>query len=880
MKNTALLFVVLICGITTRINAQAILPPLFTDNLVSTGWNNIEGIMFDSTGQGYAWEKNGFVWIVDTNNVKLPFPLIDISDEVGDWRDHGLNGFCLDPHFRNNGYFYLYYTVDRHHLIYYGTPNYNPNTNDYFSATIARVTRYTADSATNFTTVVPGSRYILIGETKKTGIPVTHETHSGGALLFGRDETLLISTGDGGTPNTADSGSVGVTYYIQALADSIIKPKENVGAYRSQMIDCLNGKILRVDAATGNGLPSNPWFDSTDARQPKSRVWALGLRNPFRMALRPGTGEEDPTAGNPGSIYIGDVGWQFWEDVNVSRTGRENFGWPIYQGFDFDPNYNAARAYNMDAPNPLYGSGGCTQQYFQFHELINNPTLNGIVDFPNPCNNLQQIPDSLGVKFIHARPEIDYSHTFAARTGIWNGNDASTINIDDSLSPVTGVAFGGLSSVAGVFYSSDKMPVQYQGSLFHGDYASAWIKTMQFNTVDSPTVVNHFADSIGAVVWMTEKTNDGCIYYINYPDQIRKFCYTGNVNNPPKAIISADTVYGVQPLTVNFTGSNSTDPEGMPLTYAWDFDDGSIDSIANPSHTFIAPPNIPTIFWVKLTVTDDTLQSNTDSILISVNNTPPAITITSFNNGDLYSMIQTTILPLQASVTDTEHGPSELFYKWQTFLHHNSHIHPEQPDTNRITSTVITPIGCDVDTFYYSIKLTVTDAAGLSASVRNYIYPDCSIDCNGDLNGSAYIDSCGICVGGNTGLSPCVQDCNGVWGGTAYIDTCGICASGNTGIIPCDSLNALHDLPVNKNYFELYPNPAHNKVEIIYTSNLNIKSELQIADIYGRTVIHHDVTNTNQKRFAVDISGIAKGLYIVKLGSGKEVPFTRILIVN
>jgi Zn finger protein HypA/HybF involved in hydrogenase expression len=26
------------------------------------------------------------------------------------------------------------------------------------------------------------------------------------------------------------------------------------------------------------------------------------------------------------------------------------------------------------------------------------------------------------------------------------------------------------------------------------------------------------------------------------------------------------------------------------------------------------------------------------------------------------------------------------------------------------------------------------------------------VDCNGDLGGSAYIDSCGNCVGGNTGL--------------------------------------------------------------------------------------------------------------------------------
>ena len=59
------------------------------------------------------------------------------------------------------------------------------------------------------------------------------------------------------------------------------------------------------------------------------------------------------------------------------------------------------------------------------------------------------------------------------------------------------------------------------------------------------------------------------------------------------------------------------------------------------------------------------------------------------------------------------------------------------------------------------------------------------LDCNGDTNGTASIDSCGICTGGNTGLVPndSCRDCNGVVNGTAAIDTCGICAGGNTGIV-------------------------------------------------------------------------------------------------
>ncbi|QTA84709.1 DUF4114 domain-containing protein [Desulfonema magnum] len=54
-------------------------------------------------------------------------------------------------------------------------------------------------------------------------------------------------------------------------------------------------------------------------------------------------------------------------------------------------------------------------------------------------------------------------------------------------------------------------------------------------------------------------------------------------------------------------------------------------------------------------------------------------------------------------------------------------------------------------------------------------------DCNGDWNGTAVLDECGECVGGNTGKTACVQDCNGEWGGSASVDDCGECVGGNTG---------------------------------------------------------------------------------------------------
>jgi hypothetical protein len=64
-------------------------------------------------------------------------------------------------------------------------------------------------------------------------------------------------------------------------------------------------------------------------------------------------------------------------------------------------------------------------------------------------------------------------------------------------------------------------------------------------------------------------------------------------------------------------------------------------------------------------------------------------------------------------------------------------------------------------------------------------------DCAGVMNGTAYYDACGQCVGGSTGQSPCVsggvRDCAGVINGSAYIDQCGTCVAGSTGNVDCSN---------------------------------------------------------------------------------------------
>ena len=141
-------------------------------------------------------------------------------------------------------------------------------------------------------------------------------------------------------------------------------PTAEGGALRSQDVRTtgdpagLDGAILRVDPATGAGLPDNPMASSSDPNA--RRIVAYGLRNPFRITTRPGTNE----------VWIGDVGWDDWEEIDrlVAPTSApvDNFGWPCYEGDGRQGGYDAA---NLNICENLYaaGTGAVVAPYFRYH---------------------------------------------------------------------------------------------------------------------------------------------------------------------------------------------------------------------------------------------------------------------------------------------------------------------------------------------------------------------------------------------------------------------------------------------------------------------------------------------------------------------------------
>ncbi|MES2730818.1 MAG: PQQ-dependent sugar dehydrogenase, partial [Bacteroidota bacterium] len=466
-------------------SAVAQAPPAdFSTAVVGSNWNQAIGLTFTTDGQTmFVWEKGGTIWTV-VGNVKSASPLLDISQEVGNWRDHGLVSMALDPNFSaSGGYIYLLYDVDRHYLLNYGTSAYSPTANEYFNATIARLTRYTVQGNGNNFSVDLSSRKILLGETKSTGIVITHESHGAGALAFGSDGTLLLTAGDGASYTGADVGvgKVGVdsydandsiayerTYARQALLDGILMPTENVGSFRSQLLTSLNGKILRIDPATGDGIPSNPYYDASNPHSASSRIWALGIRNSYRMTRRPDTGSTLASAGNPGVFYLGEVGWGFWEELNICSASGQNFGWPLFEGLQPASGYPFKLTRNQTALNPLADGTNC-HAYFSFRDLITQPLATGQPTFPNPCNPTQTIPTQY--TFVHTRPTLDWQHGAGpSRVGTFSGNTVAVTNVGATGSPTNGTTFGGNASTAGVWYTGDDFPAQYKNTYFHADY--------------------------------------------------------------------------------------------------------------------------------------------------------------------------------------------------------------------------------------------------------------------------------------------------------------------------------------------------------------------------------------------------------------------------
>ena len=711
---------------------QSLLPKDFNDFLISDALVFPMGMTFDGQGRMFVWDKLGKVFLFDQQGNLNSQPIIDISGEVASFHDHGLMSMALDRDFLQNGYIYLLYAVDLHYDEFYGTPTYHRDSTVINHPTFGRVTRYTvAFEANNQLRALSDSRRILLGEHKAAGIPLLNAFHGLGTITVGTDGTLLISVGDAASGKGPDMGGTQYNPMIEeALANGIISEDEDVGSYRSQYLGSYNGKILRIHPETGEGLSSNPFFDPKAPHSVPSKVWAYGFRNPYRITIKPESGSHYPEDGNPGMVMVGDVGTGLWEELNIVKTGGQNFGWPLTEGYEVKAGfYGEPAPANRLAPNPNFGNGSCTDAFYHFTDLAKLPLPGGKPVFDDPCVTGVFIGEEAHPSVI-ALPELSWSNSRwnppskTVSLAFNDQNDPYGLPVGISESPIESDTFAGYSSLAGAFYTGDQFPEAYHGKYFAFDHIG-WIKVFTFDDNLTLTAVEPFHVDAEDPIHVAINPVNGNLYYVNTHKEIRCVQYKGIV--PPKAIIESDVTYGVSPLPVTFSGEKSISLNGPIHDYFWDFGDGDTSHLANPTHRFDEATTLPIGYQVTLVVTDSAGGQGKAWVPIAINNTPPSTAIASVQDQGLYPMDKTNLLELEAQTSDAESAIEELDFEWEVFLHHNDHFHPEPPISTEKASTLISPLGCiDNEFYWYRIKLTVTDPQGLSATDELTIHPNCN----------------------------------------------------------------------------------------------------------------------------------------------------------
>jgi glucose/arabinose dehydrogenase len=279
MRRTVLLFPTMVLALLASVAAllalaigpaqgAVTLPSGFARSPVVGGLTGPTDMEFAPDGRLFVAEEAGKLRIAKPDGTLSAF--LDISSKVDTSGERGLLGVAFDPNFAANHFVYLHYTRKATATI----PVHN------------RVVRVTA----NGDRAVAGSEVLIFRLNNQSAV-----NHLGGALDFAKDGKLYISTGDNTTPENA------------------------------QRLTNLFGKVLRVNK-DGTIPTGNPFYASASGKN--RAIWALGLRNPFKFAVKPGTA----------TIFINDVGQDSWEEINRGAAGA-NFGWPVHEGVTNDSPY-------------------------------------------------------------------------------------------------------------------------------------------------------------------------------------------------------------------------------------------------------------------------------------------------------------------------------------------------------------------------------------------------------------------------------------------------------------------------------------------------------------------------------------------------------------
>ncbi len=284
-------------GAATSARAQGTVPSGFLDTLVVGGLEFPTGFTFLPDGRILVVEQmTSRIRLIVNGAIAAIDPVATIPGLRQTGGEQGLLGIAVDPGWPGRPYLYIH--------------------GDDATGPVIRISRYTVTGDLALTgngalSVDPATRFDLVNDA-----PDNAGNHNGGTLRFGLDGKLYASLGD-------DAASC-------AAQDTV----------------SLRGVILRLDASqlpAGSGSATRAQVTPSDnpfvARPNLNErlVWEFGLRNPFRFQV-------DPL---DGTLWVGDVGEQRFEEVDHATQGGMNFGWPLYE---------ATTIYTTSCPGAVRGT--------------------------------------------------------------------------------------------------------------------------------------------------------------------------------------------------------------------------------------------------------------------------------------------------------------------------------------------------------------------------------------------------------------------------------------------------------------------------------------------------------------------------------------------
>ena len=268
----------------------------------------------------------------------------------------------------------------------------------------------------------------------------------------------------------------------------------------------------------------------------------------------------------------------------------------------------------------------------------------------------------------------------------------------------------GNSITSGIVYNGTSYPDSYRGAFFFGDYVAQQIWTVKYNDQgqlsrgrEAPAVFK----AMGGPSKFGAAPNGDIVYADILSGNLRRLSYTSG-NTAPVAAATSTTDPATR--TVSFDGSTSVDYDNDPLTYAWDFGDGTTGTGVKPTHTYAAGTES---FTAKLTVTDPLGASDSKTIAVAPGNHSPVLTLTTPGADATFAVGDT--INVSATATDTEDG--DLAVTWTSAILHCStettcHRHPG----DGVTGPTFSPAFTDHPDARLELTATVTDSAGVVAT--------------------------------------------------------------------------------------------------------------------------------------------------------------------